>query len=213
MSSKAIKRRINEIAVKYCNDYPDIEKANPLEQLYAIEATLQGIDKANQDCHKIIKYFLNKCGMTPEQLVDIWRDITKEEVKTESPKIEPQKFQMVKTKIDTDYKGFYSHYEGNSIGRVIHYVYIICGLRYAEQVRIGDGIVKYGDDIMASVDWSGGFPYLQFKSVGRVNYYNLFQNKQDELLEINKGCLIDHSLMINGVECFMCGQKVISDNK
>ena len=48
-----IENRIKEIALKFCADYPNIENCNTLEQIYAIECTLQGWNTALDDWGKV----------------------------------------------------------------------------------------------------------------------------------------------------------------
>lgn len=47
--------RIQEIGVKCCPDYPDIRNQESFGYLWAIEQTLEGVNLANQDLHKIIE--------------------------------------------------------------------------------------------------------------------------------------------------------------
>ena len=44
--------RLREISEKYCPDYPDIKNCNAHERLWAIEYTLEGIKRANEECHQ-----------------------------------------------------------------------------------------------------------------------------------------------------------------
>jgi hypothetical protein len=82
----------------------------------------------------------------------------------------------VLTKID-EMGGFYTQYTGNSMGRVLHYIYNICGLMYAENVIFKtNGNLDLRNQHFAKVDFSKGFPYFEF-----VDGY--FNKKQDELLK------------------------------
>ena len=65
-------KRINEIAIEHCKEYPDVKNKAPFEQLYAIECTLIGIEEANKDCHKFINYLINKIGMTKDEAASEW---------------------------------------------------------------------------------------------------------------------------------------------
>ena len=65
-------QRINEIALKYCADYPDIKNKTAYEQLYAIESTLSGTMQANEDCHKMILLLGKKLNMTPDNIYNLW---------------------------------------------------------------------------------------------------------------------------------------------
>jgi hypothetical protein len=91
-----------------------------------------------------------------------------------------KKFESVLTTLDRKYSP-YSQYvkSGNGIGRVMHYIYHICGLRYAESCIFGsDGIVYYPDEktLFAKVDWSKGYPDIMFTDAR-------FSARQKELLE------------------------------
>ena len=63
----SLRGRVEEIAIKHCESYPDIGKTSTLERLYAIECSLEGIQKANDDLHEVIKRLREKCGMTIEE--------------------------------------------------------------------------------------------------------------------------------------------------
>ena len=68
----SVSARINEIAVKYAPDYPNIEKVANIEKLWAIEQTLDGKTMALEDLHKIIDMLLDKFGMTHVQALELW---------------------------------------------------------------------------------------------------------------------------------------------
>lgn len=72
--------RIKEIAIKYCGDYPDLEKVQPFEHLWAIECTLNGIGLANEDCHRFIKHLGSKLGLNTEELYDEWVKFKQKEI-------------------------------------------------------------------------------------------------------------------------------------
>jgi hypothetical protein len=74
-----IEEKINEIALKYCPDYPRISEIESWEQLYAIESELIGINLANEDCHKMIKYLAKLLGYTMDDLFEIWSLVMKGE--------------------------------------------------------------------------------------------------------------------------------------
>jgi len=63
MLLKKIKYRIDLIAKVYCEDYPNIEKCQSLEQLYAIESKLKAQKATNEDLHKIIKVLKKKLNI------------------------------------------------------------------------------------------------------------------------------------------------------
>ncbi len=88
-----------------------------------------------------------------------------------------QKYNTVLTPIDE--KGsFYRNYKDNSMGRILHYIYVICGLRYAERVRFnGDnGGIIFQDQPFAIVKLDKGFPFFIFNN-------EVFNKKQKQLLE------------------------------
>jgi hypothetical protein len=70
----AVKKRVHEIALKHCSEYPDIENKDIYEQLYAIEASLQGVEKANQECHKMINILSEKAKLSVDEVYEIWKE-------------------------------------------------------------------------------------------------------------------------------------------
>jgi len=71
-------------------------------------------------------------------------------------------FKEVRTPIDDLPFGFWRGYKGNSIGRGIQYLYHICGLSIAEESTWENGRVEYFGKLLATVDWSGGYPFFNF---------------------------------------------------
>jgi hypothetical protein len=69
---KQLEARIREIAIKLQPDYPNINNANPMEQLYAIESGYEGIEKACHDWAKFGKYLWDGIGMTNDQVSSLW---------------------------------------------------------------------------------------------------------------------------------------------
>jgi hypothetical protein len=59
--------RIKSIAVKHCACYPSINEKDALEQLYAIESTLEGVMLANTDCRDVIETLCERYGISWEQ--------------------------------------------------------------------------------------------------------------------------------------------------
>ena len=75
-----IENRIKEIAVKHSGDYPDIENCDPIEQLWAIECSIEGTDLANIGLHKIIVGLGKKLGVTDRtELYKLCLEIQKEQ--------------------------------------------------------------------------------------------------------------------------------------
>lgn len=70
-------------------------------------------------------------------------------------------YQEVKTPIDNMHS-YCSQYRGNSIGRAIHYIYHICGLRISEETHFGKGNVTLYDKPFATVSWDKGYPDFIF---------------------------------------------------
>jgi len=84
----------------------------------------------------------------------------------------------MKTPID-EQSSFWSHYEGNSMGRSIHYLYCICGLRVAENVMFGSGEITLGGKSFATTNHSEGFPRFTFIGDNKEFY----SKKQEQLLK------------------------------
>jgi hypothetical protein len=47
----SVHRRIEQIAVKQCADYPNLENQTVYNYLWAIEQTILGVEQANEDVH------------------------------------------------------------------------------------------------------------------------------------------------------------------
>jgi hypothetical protein len=60
-NKSALDERVNEIALAFCSDYPDIEKVGTFEQLYAIESTLEGTNMANDDSRTVLRSYAKDC--------------------------------------------------------------------------------------------------------------------------------------------------------
>lgn len=73
-----ITNRIKEIAEKHCEDYPNISDIEPWEQLYAIDSSLEGETRANNDLHRIIKELSNKYNIPYEEVLEIDIKINRE---------------------------------------------------------------------------------------------------------------------------------------
>lgn len=69
-----LEKRIHEIATNLCQDYPDIEKCDAFEQLWAIEQSHIGTNMACDYLHKILKKFQAKCGMPDDEFLEFVRD-------------------------------------------------------------------------------------------------------------------------------------------
>lgn len=73
-------------------------------------------------------------------------------------------YKEVKTFIDRAYSNC-QHYRGDTIGRVIHYITVICGLIIGERVQVGNGKVTYptSSDPFAVYTHDKGYPALIFR--------------------------------------------------
>lgn len=67
-----ISSRIKEIALENNSDYPNVADVTPLEQLWSIESALKGTLAANGDLHAMLEILRLRCGLTKEQVVEIW---------------------------------------------------------------------------------------------------------------------------------------------
>lgn len=67
---EAVVSRINEIAIKFCDDCSGVATCKPLEQLYAIEESFKGVNAANTDLHQIIMKLRGEFGMTLEEYIE-----------------------------------------------------------------------------------------------------------------------------------------------
>ena len=76
----ALKARIAYIACKHAADYPGIESAEPLEQLYAVSSSLEGTDLAIGDWEKFVDHLGKKLfgdAWCPAVLIEEWRKVVK----------------------------------------------------------------------------------------------------------------------------------------
>lgn len=48
---------------------------------------------------------------------------------------------------------FYSQYSAKSIGRILHFLYVYCGLHVAESVTVGEQEIIYNNQKIADVQW------------------------------------------------------------
>lgn len=71
---KRVSNRIVEIAAKHCADYPNVEKIDNLERLYAIECTLEGLSSGINDLHKIIDALGEKYKFSNEDIVTLAKE-------------------------------------------------------------------------------------------------------------------------------------------
>lgn len=54
-------------------------------------------------------------------------------------------------------------YTGQSVGRVIHYLYHYVGINIADSSQISSTHVVYHGKTIADIDWSRGFPYFHWR--------------------------------------------------
>jgi len=109
--------------------------------------------------------------------------------------IEPNSKPVVVIKcIDTGMQGFYGQYTGRSLGRVIHFLYDVYGCIRADSFTVGDGVVKWGRDIIATYVWidDTDIPRFTFHSG-----YRSYDKKQEEtikqLLEVSTNGASGHN--------------------
>lgn len=70
-----VEKYIRKKAVKIADDYPDIKTCPIWECLYAIESSYDGTSLANDDCHKFLRYFKDKLGLTDVEYMELWDSI------------------------------------------------------------------------------------------------------------------------------------------
>lgn len=51
------------------------------------------------------------------------------------------------------FSGWWAQYQGQSIGKMIHFIYCYCGLSYAEDTTYGENSVTYRGKPFAKVSW------------------------------------------------------------
>lgn len=66
-----IDERIEDIALKYCKDYPDIKTVDSYERLWAIECAIGGCRDANRDLHSVIAKLQIKYGIGIEEIFEL----------------------------------------------------------------------------------------------------------------------------------------------
>lgn len=89
----------------------------------------------------------------------------------------PNQYEEAKTPIDGMHS-YCQHYRGNSVGRVIHYITVICGLTIGERVQVDNGKATYptSNHPFATYTLDKGYPDLTFKDAQ-------WNTKKDKLLE------------------------------
>ena len=63
---------LKKITQEFCYDYPNIDNAGPLGQLYALEQSYRGISAACDDLHDVIEKLRIICGMTKEEVANLF---------------------------------------------------------------------------------------------------------------------------------------------
>lgn len=105
-----------------------------------------------------------------------WPWPTEEQSKYIEESMKEEKFVTKETPIDK-MGGFYSQYEGQSVGRVLHYLYHICGLMIAENCTVSSDKVEIHGDLVATIDWSEGYPRFHFDNPATQGYFKQIQEK------------------------------------
>jgi hypothetical protein len=82
---------------------------------------------------------------------------------------------------------WYSQYRGQSYGRILHYVNIYCGLRYAEEVAVYTDKITYHDNLLATFSWEGDTDRATFKFCYEDRFHPRFNyNAESKQLTLNK---------------------------
>ena len=71
MNDEIIIKRIGQIALRVAPDYPDVGVCEPLEQLWAIEASYLGTAQANGAMHKLLDRIRSKFGMSVHEMIEL----------------------------------------------------------------------------------------------------------------------------------------------
>ncbi len=82
--------------------------------------------------------------------------------------------------------GWYSHYRGRSLGRVLAFVEQYCGLHVAEYVTVGEYKVSYyNSDTFASYEWDGctDVPIFTFYGEEAGRYTDNQTELRDKIIE------------------------------
>jgi hypothetical protein len=73
-------------------------------------------------------------------------------------------------------------YQGQCVGRVIHYLYHYLGYNYADSSIISLTEVKCHGVVVAFLDWSMGYPYFRFAPDLGPNMIEIGERRQNENL-------------------------------
>lgn len=66
-----IDERIEDIALKYCKDYPEIKTTDSYERLWAIECAIGGCRDAVGDWHKLVQVLQKRYNIAQKELNEI----------------------------------------------------------------------------------------------------------------------------------------------
>jgi hypothetical protein len=79
----------------------------------------------------------------------------------------------------------WSKYDGQSVGRIIQFIYRYAGLHIAERVQIGYREVTLSNNPFATFEWEGDVPHFVFAA--KYDYLNKIQaNKKAEVIEMEE---------------------------
>jgi len=78
---------------------------------------------------------------------------------------------------------FWSHYKGQSIGRVLHFLYHYCNLHIAENVTVGDGEVRLHGDLFATYVWEDDVPNFMFVGENAGTYQITQTRRHHEIVK------------------------------
>ena len=73
--NEGLDSRIREIAMKIAPDFPDIEKCDVFQQLWAIEQSYEGSELALRDWEDLTKELAKRLGLTHQELAKISREL------------------------------------------------------------------------------------------------------------------------------------------
>lgn len=108
-------------------------------------------------------------------------------------------FKEVLTPIDD----MYSHcqnYRGNSVGRIIHYVTVVCGLHTGERVQVGDGSIIDGGVLIGRYNWDKGYPDIKYEDPERNSRQReLLKTVEDQIKDLLlKKLILEEELKTSG---------------
>jgi len=80
---KTVEEGLKEAAIEIAPDYPNIETADQIEQLWAIKSTFEGVKAANDDLHKLIDVLRGRLNLSEEDVCEVWDEMKRIELRGE----------------------------------------------------------------------------------------------------------------------------------